>query len=57
MQQLNLFLPPAAPTHPLPDEVKNKARTLLRDLLNAVMMTEAANPQPLPEKREVESDE
>ena len=56
MQQLKLFLPPVAPTHPLPDDARNKARYLLCDLLIAVM-TGTANPQQLPEKREAKSNE
>ena len=57
MQQLFLFPPPAAPSKPLPDDVRDNARSLLSDLLVAVMTATPLNQKLLEDKREDACDE
>ncbi len=57
MQQFDLFPPPAAPANPLPDDVRDNARSLLSDLQVAVMTATPLNQKLLEDKREDECDE
>jgi len=57
MQQLNLFVPPAAPPKPLPDEAQNDMRNLLSNLLVAVMTARPPKQGLQEEKQEGQSDD